>query len=93
MIQEIKAAGQIPIGSIERTKDKYTRLLDALGYIESGYVMLPEDAPFVSDFIDECEAFTADDSHMHDDQIDPMLDAIEDMLASNNITSLWERQL
>jgi len=92
LIQEIKAAGQIPIGAIERTKDKYTRVLDALGYIESGYIMLPEDAPFVSDFIDECEAFTADDSHLHDDQIDPMLDAIEDFLASNNLTSLWEKQ-
>ena len=35
----------------------------------------------VSDFVAECEAFTADDTHAHDDQIDPMVDAINDMLA------------
>jgi predicted phage terminase large subunit-like protein len=92
LIQDIKAEGRIPIGAIQRNKDKYTRVLDALGYIESGYIMLPEDAPFVSDFVSECEAFTADDSHMFDDQIDPMLDAIEDFLASNNLISLWENQ-
>ena len=42
---------------------------------------LPKNAPWVHDFIAECEAMTADDSHDHDDQVDPMLDAIDDMLA------------
>ena len=32
-------------------------------------------------FIAECEAFTADDSHLHDDQVDPLVDAIGEMLA------------
>ena len=27
-------------------------------------------------------AFTADDTHAHDDQVDPMVDAINDMLAT-----------
>ena len=56
--------------------------MDAVSFIEAGFVVLPEDAPFVSDFLVECEAFTADDSHAHDDQIDPMCDAIADMLAA-----------
>ena len=56
--------------------------MDVVSYIESGYVCVPEEAAFVSDFIDECEAFTADDTHAHDDQIDPMCDAIKDMLAA-----------
>jgi predicted phage terminase large subunit-like protein len=55
--------------------------------------MLPEEAPFTSDFLAECEAFTADDSHMHDDQVDPMMDAINDLLASNNAASLWEKMI
>lgn len=93
LIQGLKAKAQIPVVGIERTKDKYTRLMDVLGYIESGYVMLPEDAPFTSDFLAECEAFTADDSHMHDDQVDPMIDAINDMLATNNAINLWERMI
>jgi predicted phage terminase large subunit-like protein len=53
-----------------------------LGYIESGYVCVPEGAAFTNDFITECESFTADNSHIHDDQIDPMVDAIGDLLAN-----------
>lgn len=81
LIQEIKEKGGIPVKGIERTRDKYTRVDDVLTYIEAGQVHVPEDAPFTSDFIEECEAFTADDSHAHDDQIDPMVDAINDMIA------------
>jgi len=81
LIQDLKNADRIPIEGIPRAKDKLTRVMDVVGYIESGYVLLP-DAPWVADFISECEAFTADDSHAHDDQIDPMCDAISDMLAA-----------
>jgi len=93
LIQKLKSQAQIPVVGIERNKDKYTRLLDVLGYIESGYVMLPEEAPFTNDFVVECEAFTADDSHLHDDQVDPMMDAINDLLANNNAASLWEKMI
>lgn len=71
---------RIPVKAIQRNIDKYTRVCDVLGYIEAGYIMIPENAPWVHDFIAECEAFTADDAHDHDDQIDPMCDAISDML-------------
>lgn len=91
LIQEIKTQASIPVAGIPRDKDKYTRLMDVLGYIESGYIVLPEDAPWVNDFVSECEAFSADDSHMYDDQVDPMMDAINDLLASNNTTSIWEK--
>lgn len=91
LIQGIKSKGRIPIAGIQRTSDKYSRLLDVLGYIESGYIMVPESAPFTNDFISECEAFTADDSHLHDDQVDPMIDAINDMLVSSRALDMWER--
>jgi len=80
LIQSIRKDGMIPIIGIERSVDKLTRAQDGLGYIESGYVVLPDKAPFVNDFLDECEDFKADLGHAHDDQIDPMLDAIKDML-------------
>lgn len=82
LIQDIKRSERIPIEGMERSKDKLTRVMDATPHIESGFVVLPDNAPFVSDFIVECEAFTADDTHAHDDQIDPMCDAIADMLAA-----------
>lgn len=80
----------IPIEGIERDKDKLTRVMDALPYIEARQVCVPEDAPFTNDFVTECEAFTADDSHDFDDQVDPMVDAVDDMLQSGNKLKQWE---
>lgn len=90
LIQEIKRVDNIPITPIERNKDKYTRVLDVLGYIEASRVCLPDNAHFLSDFILECEQFSADGGHKHDDQVDPMVDAIFDMLANNSL-DIWER--
>ncbi len=81
LVQDIRKAGSIPVEGLQRNKDKYTRAMDAVPYIESGLVCIPENAEWVNDFISECEAFTANGSHKHDDQIDPMMDAITDMLA------------
>lgn len=81
LIQDLKRGGGIPITGIPRGKDKYTRVLDVTDYIASGQVCLPEEAPWVSAFITECEGFTADDTHAHDDQVDTLCDAISEMLA------------
>ena len=70
--------------TITMVVDKYAEV-----FAEAGFVVLPEDAPFASDFLVECEAFTADDSHAHDDQIDPMCDAITDMLLTKR-SSLFD---
>lgn len=85
LIQEIIRADRIPVKGIERNRDKLTRIMDVAGFIESGYVCLLENAPFNNDFIAECEAFTKDNTHKHDDQIDPMCDAIKDMLATKPV--------
>ena len=91
LIQTLKKPPyNIPIKAVEREKDKLTRVMDVLSYIESRQVCLPEGAPFVNDFITECEAFTADDTHLHDDQVDPFVDAINDLLA-NNPLKVWEK--
>lgn len=91
LIQKIKADNTLPIEGIERTIDKLTRVMDVLGYIESGMVCVPKDAPFTLDFISECEAFTADDSHAFDDQIDPLVDACMDLLSNRNKLKIWEK--
>ncbi|MBN3848637.1 phage terminase large subunit [Paraburkholderia sp. Ac-20342] len=91
LIQDIQAEGGIPIEGIERTKDKLTRVMDVVSFIEAGLVYLPESADWVLDFISECESFTADDTHAHDDQVDPMVDAIVDMLGGARDLSVWER--
>lgn len=92
LIQTLKLPPyNIPIEAIDRgtERDRYTRVMDALPYIEVGAVAVPEEAPFTKDFIQECEAYTADDSHDHDDQIDPLVDAVMDMLSSGNKIKQW----
>lgn len=90
LIQDLRISSSIPVVGVERVKDKLTRVLDIQGYVEAGRVYLPEDADWVSDFVHECEAFTPNDTHAHDDQIDPMCDAINEMVATGNIIDLFE---
>lgn len=91
LIQTIRLLNSIPIKPIERDRDKLTRVMDALPYIEVGSVCVPVDAPFTSDFVSECEAFSADDSHDFDDQVDTLCDAVNDMLSTGNKMKQWER--
>lgn len=90
LIQTIKHPPyNIPIEGIERNTDKLLRCNDALPYIECGQVAIPEAASYTNDFVLEADSFTADDSHDFDDQLDPMFDAIQDMLASGNKIKQW----
>ena len=66
----------IAVLPIQRNKDKISRGHDAAPFIESGNVLLPRDAPWVSEFLAESSAFP---SGAHDDQLDPMFDAISDV--------------
>lgn len=91
LIQTIKLPPyNIPVEAKERTKDKLTRVMDAHPYIEAQQVSVPEEGPFTSDFIAECESFSPDDTHDHDDQVDTLVDAVDDMLQSGNKLRQWE---
>lgn len=85
-----KPPHNIPVEGIERDKDKFSRAMDAVPYIEVGAVCVPEDAAFTSDFLSECEAFTADDSHAFDDQCDVLFDGVADMLGNDKIEQ-WKQ--
>lgn len=78
LIQSIRKDVFCPIKAIQRDKDKFTRLMDTQGYIESGYIKLPAESPFVSDFLAEMESINPE-FNTHDDQLDPMMDAITEM--------------
>lgn len=81
----------IPVLEIPRTIDKLTRCMDALPYIEAHQVCIPENEPYTADFVTEAEAFSSDDTHAFDDQLDPMFDAIQTMLSSQNKVKIWEK--
>lgn len=93
LIQELNYEAMIPITPIERKLDKYTRLQDVIGYINSGYIHVPEsgeNAPWIDDFLRECECFTGL-GDTHDDQVDTLMDAIFYMLANDQFNiKIWE---
>jgi len=79
LIQTLKREG-IPITPIQRDRDKVTRAYDAAPMIQSGNVLLPQSAPWLSEFLGEATAFP---NATHDDMMDPMMDAVAEMLQSN----------
>ncbi len=79
LIQTLKREG-VPILPIQRSVDKVTRVMDAAPMIESGNVLLPRQADWLSDFLAECSAFP---NGAHDDQIDPMCDAVAEIMAGS----------
>jgi predicted phage terminase large subunit-like protein len=82
LIQSIKADALCTIKAIQRGKgnDKVTRSFDAAPHIQAGSVILLEGAPYCGIFTSECSSFNAEDTHMHDDQVDAMMDAVDILL-------------
>jgi predicted phage terminase large subunit-like protein len=87
LIQTLKREG-VPVLPIQRDRDKVTRAYDAAPLVESGNVLLPRDAPWLSDFLAEASVFP---NGAHDDMVDPMMDAVTDMLQSQtyNLTGVF----
>lgn len=75
----------MPVIGIPRDKDKYTRGLDAAPWISIGMVFLPDEADFKNGLQTELQIFDGMGTG-HDDQVDPLMDAIADMLGGSTYT-------
>lgn len=69
LIQELKRESGVAITPYRVSKDKVARLNAVLPLIEGGRVFLPESAPWLDAFHEECQSFP---SGTHDDQIDAL---------------------
>ena len=86
LIQSInKRKGHNYISGIPRDKDKVSRAKSGAPWIKKGKVLLPRGASFLLDFVSEFTKFNSAMTHAHDDQIDPALDAISDMLIDDQM--------
>lgn len=90
LIQSLKAKYGIPVFGIKVDTDKLTKVKNVLPYIEAGNVLLPESEiySFVPDLLNECEAFTRDMSHVHDDIVDTLAYLIQEALAKTEVSLL-----
>lgn len=75
LIQTLRREG-VAVVPVQRSKDKVSRAYDAAAFIESGNVLLPEWADWLDGFMSEAATFP---SGAHDDQLDPMFDAVHDV--------------
>jgi predicted phage terminase large subunit-like protein len=87
LIQALRRAPlPLPVIPVPRERDKYMRALDVLPHCAAGNVILPaddpEDRPWVADFERELRDFSGDGSGF-DDQVDPLMDAIVDILGDS----------
>jgi len=69
---------------IQRAKDKVSRAWDCVGDVMQGNVVIPAAAPWVPAYLEEFHLFNRRMTHAHDDQIDPTMDAIQEMLGNAN---------
>lgn len=90
LIQSLKAKYGLPIFGIQTDKDKLTRVESVLTYLASGQVYLPENENygFNPTLIAECESFSRDDSHLHDDIVDALVYLIQESLAKTTVSLL-----
>ena len=80
LIQQLIRDG-VPVMGIPRNTDKESRAADVSPQIKVGNVVLPEGAPWLSDYLAEFAQFP---SGKNDDQVDPTMDAITDLLIQPN---------
>lgn len=69
LLQELKRESGVSVIPYRISTDKVSRLSAVLPLIEGGRVLLPDNAPWLDAFLDECQAFP---SGKHDDQIDAL---------------------
>lgn len=85
LIQSLQTNYMIPVIPIQRHTDKVFRAYGIINYIASGFVHLPLNVDWMNDYKEEFRRFTPMMTHRHDDQIDPTMDAIQDLLVSDQV--------
>lgn len=89
LIQDLKKSA-LPVIAIDITKDKLARVEEILDYLANGLIMLPESETYGSnpEFLAECEAFTRDMSHSHDDIVDTLVHLVNNTIANRKVSIL-----
>lgn len=90
LIQGLRAKYGIPVIGLQVSSDKLSRVEDVLPYFEAGNIFLPENENygFNPDLLKECEAFSRDMSHSHDDIVDALAHLTKEALAKTTVSIL-----
>ena len=75
-----------PILARQRSVDTVSRLNDVAPFIAAGRLFLPEKAPWLDAYIKELVAFSPAMTHLHDDQVDVTIDALDELLQTGSLS-------
>ena len=81
LIQTLRRETGIPVVAMSRDRDKVSRVNDILPYVRAGRLFVPDNAPWVRDYVAELVSFSPAMTHLHDDQVDPTCDALNELLS------------
>lgn len=73
----------------EQTADKYVRFLEVSADLESGFCYIPESAPWLLEFLTQCEGFTGGNQDTKDDYCDVLIYAMK--IARKGIEIDWRK--
>ena len=90
LVQGLKTKYGIPVFGLQVDTDKLTRVEGVLPYLEAGLVHLPENENynFNPDLLAECESFSRDNSHIHDDIVDALVYLVREAIGRNTVSIL-----
>lgn len=83
LIAEIGKQTSVIVYEMVRSKDKYQRAYDVQEYVEKGYVLIDPNADYYAEYVSEITSFAPENKSkttVHDDQVDPTVDAIDLLL-------------
>ncbi len=86
LIQDVGKTTNIPIKGIARkpSEGKVFRAVVSLPYFNNKQVWIPAVAPWLADYIKEFAKFSPEMTHAHDDQVDPTVDAVTELLSKSH---------
>ena len=92
LIQQMKRESRVPIIPLTPTKDKVSRVEEALPFLQAGRVFLPFNREYGQNpvIIGECEMFARDLSHTHDDVTDTLVYGIQVSSGLGRVVSIFE---
>lgn len=92
LIQQMKRESKVPVIPLTPTKDKVSRVEEALPFLQAGRVFLPFNREYGQNpvIIGECEMFARDLSHSHDDVTDCLTYAIQVSSGLGRAVSIFE---
>jgi predicted phage terminase large subunit-like protein len=73
LLQELKSATALPVLAVKVDSDKLSRAQAVTAIVEAGKVYLPEEAPWLPDYIDEMASFP---TGLYDDAVDSTTQAL-----------------